>query len=223
MDFELLRLGGPVLWVIAGSGVLAFGVFIERSLHLHRARIKSDDFCKGIFNILKRQNVAEALTICDETPGPVAYIVRTAILNRDDGREAVQSAMEEASSAEISRMERRLVVVATVAQVAPLLGLLGTVLGMVESLVVMQQAAPLIQAADVTGGLLRALVTTAAGLAVAIPCYAAFNLLVVKIDRIVLDMERAAAETVAFITGSDPNLKTDGPASRDENKPAAED
>jgi len=205
MDLELLRLGGPVLWVILAGGVLAFGVFIERALHLHRARIKADDFLKGIFNILRRENVSEALTICDETPGPVAYIVRTAILNREDGKEAVQLAIDKASSAEVSRMERRLVVVTTVAQIAPLLGLLGTVLGMVDSLMVMQQQAPLIQSANVTGGLLKALVTTAAGLMVAIPCYAAFNLLVVKIDRIVLDMEKAAAEAVAFIAGSAPD------------------
>jgi biopolymer transport protein ExbB len=100
-------------------------------------------------------------------------------------------------------MERRLVVLATVAHVAPLLGLLGTILSMIESLVRMQQQAPLVHGGDLTGGLLRALITTAAGLMVAIPCYAAFNLLVVKIDRILLDMERSASEVVAFLTGPD--------------------
>lgn len=202
MDAEILSLGGPVLWIILASGLLAFGVFVERALHLHRARIKSEDFLKGIFTILGRHNTEEALTICDETPGPVAQTVKVAILHRKDGREAIQAAVDEASQAEISRLERRLVVVATVGQTAPLLGLLGTVLGMIESLIFMQQEAPLIQSADVMGGMLRALVTTAAGLMVAIPCYAAFNLLVVKIDRIVLDMQKAATETVAFLTGA---------------------
>lgn len=197
----LLR-GGPILWIILASGVLAFVVFVERALHLHRARIKAEDFLKGVFNILRKDNINEAIAICDDTPGPVAYIAKMGILHRHEGKDALRQALQDASEAEISRMERRLVVVATVAQIAPLLGLLGTVLGMVESLLVMQQQAPLIQTADVMGGLLRALITTGAGLTVAIPSYVAFNLLVVKIDRIVLDMDRASSEIVATLTGS---------------------
>jgi biopolymer transport protein ExbB len=202
MSLELFRAGGPILWIIVGSGLMAFGVFIERSLHLHRARIRSEDFLKGIFNILRRQSIPEALAICEETPGPVAYIVRTAILHRRDTKDEIRSAMNDASLAEVSRMERRLVVIATVAQMAPLLGLLGTVLGLVEFLVVMQHQTPLIHSADVMGGLLHALLTTGAGLMVAIPAYAAFNLLVVKIDRFVLDMERTTSEVIAFLTGA---------------------
>jgi len=208
MLIDLINRGGPVLWVILASGLAAFFVFIERALHLHRARIRSEDFLKGIFTILKRENIDEALTICDETPGPVAYLVKTAILHRGN-RNALRSSVDDAGSAEISRMERRLVVIASVAQIAPLLGLLGTVLGMVEALLVMQHQSPLIQTADVMGGMMRALVTTAAGLTVAIPCYAAFNLLVIKIDRIVLDMERAASEIVAFLMELNPHAGED--------------
>ncbi len=207
---DLVREGGPVLWVIVGCGVLAFCVFVERSLHLHRARIRSEDFLEGIFNILRGQSVEEALTICDETPGPVAYLVKTAIMHRQDSKDAMRDALEDVSLAEVSRMERRLVVIALVAQIAPLLGLLGTVLGMVESLLVMQQQAPLVHSADLTGGLLRALTTTAAGLTVAIPSYAAFNILVIKVDRIVLDMEKAASEICAFLTSPRPGGKTEG-------------
>jgi biopolymer transport protein ExbB len=197
--FELLRPGGIILWVIVGSGVLAFIVFMERSLHLHRARIRAEDFLKGIFNILRRRNITEALAICDETPGPVAYLVKTAILHRKDRKEDIQEAVQSASLAEVSRMERRLVVVATVAQIAPLLGLLGTVMGMLESMLMMQQDVHVMISGDVVQGMVRALVTTAGGLAVAIPCYAAFNLLIVKIDRLVLDMERAGSEMVTFL------------------------
>jgi biopolymer transport protein ExbB len=201
MSFDLLEQGGPVLWIILLSGLLAFYAFIDRALHLHRARIKSEDFLKGIMNIVGRENITEALAICDETPGPVAYVVKTAILHRDSGRDEIRDAVEKASLAEVSRMERRLVVLATVAQTAPLLGLLGTVLGMVEALWVLQAQAPLIQSADLMGGLMRALITTAAGLTVAVPCYVAFNMLVVKVDRLVLDMERAASEIIPFLVG----------------------
>ena len=198
---DLMVQGGPMLWVILGCGLVAFGVFVERSLHLHRARIKADDFLGGILNILRRQNVNEAVTICEETPGPVARIVRTAILHRYNDRQAIRDAVDDASLAEISRMERRLVVVATVAQIAPLLGLLGTVVGMVECLAVMLRQVPLVQSADVMTGVMRALISMGAGLTVSVPCHVGFNLLVIKVDRIVLDMEKAASEIVTFLTG----------------------
>ena len=93
-------------------------------------------------------------------------------------------------------------VIATVAQIAPLLGLLGTVLAMIQGLLVLQQQTRLVQSADIMGLLMQALISTGAGLTVAIPCYAAFNLLVLKIDRLILDMERAASEIVGFLTGA---------------------
>jgi len=200
---RILQDGGPVLWVILACGLGAFVVFIERSLHLHRARIKSEDFTKGIFTVLGRKNIDEALSICDDTPGPVAHLMRVAIQHRRADYESLRTALEDASLAEVSRMERRLVAVATVAQIAPLLGLLGTVLGIVETLMVMQIQAPLVHSVDIMDGLFKALITTAAGLTVAVPCYVAFNVLVVKIDRIVLDMQRASSEAIAFLTDTE--------------------
>ena len=199
---ELLNQGGLVAWVIVASGLVAVAVFLERVLHLHRARIKSEDFLAGILNNLKRGNVNEAMAICDDTPGPVASIVRTAIVNRAAGLEALRSAIETVGRTEIARMERRLVILATVAQVAPLFGLLGTVVGMIRSLQVMKAQAPLVQAGDVMGGLMQALVTTAAGLAVAVPCYIAFNFLVGKVEKIVIDMERSASDIQAYFAGT---------------------
>jgi biopolymer transport protein ExbB len=196
---DFMKMGGPILWVIVASGVVGFVVFVERALHLHRARIKSEDFLTGILTILGRGNVDEASTICRETPGPVAHIVVTAILHRNDRKDALKDAVGDAILGEISRMERRLVAVSTVAQVSPLLGLLGTVLGLVEFLFVMQQQLPLVQSADVMQAMTRALITTGAGLMVAIPAYVAFNLLVVRIDRLALDMQRAGSEVVAFL------------------------
>ncbi len=201
VSLDVLALGGPVIWIILTIGLLAFGVFIERSLSLHRARIRVEDFLKGVINILGRGNITEALTICEDTPGPVAHIVKTAIQHRSAQKEDLLRTLEDASAAEISRMERRLVVIASVAQIAPMLGLLGTVLGMVNGFLAMQAQAPLIHSGHLMECILSALTTTAAGLMVAIPCYAEFNLLVIKIDRIVLDMERARIEIVAFLTG----------------------
>jgi biopolymer transport protein ExbB len=195
---EILHQGGPILWVIIGCGLAAFITFVERGLHLHRARIKADDFLKGILNILGRNNVDEALTISEETPGPVARIVRTAILHRDSSRAEIEAVLVDAGLSEVSRLETRVGVIAVVAQVAPLLGLLGTVYGLLGLLG--DLGASQWQQAGVVSGLHRALITTAAGLLVAIPCYAAYHLVVGKIESLVVDMERAASDILAFLT-----------------------
>lgn len=191
--------GHLLLWLILLAGFAAFVVFLERAFHIHRARIKTEDFLNGILNILRKGNVTEALAICDETPGPVAYLVRTAVQHRADSRESLREAMHEAARVEIARMERRLGWIAIVAQIAPLLGLLGTVFGLMEMFRGLQADAPFVQMAHVSRGLLSALVTTAAGLSVAIPCYAGFGFLVMKIDKVVQDIEKAGAEMLAFL------------------------
>ena len=199
IGWDTMLEGGPVFWIIAGCGVVALAVFGERMLHLRRARIRYGDFLKGVFNILEKGNVSEALALCEEAPGPVVHLVRTAILHRDAPRETLRDALDNAGHAEISRMERRLVILGTIVQLAPLLGLLGSFLGVLETVLVLRNQAPLVQSVDVTGGLVRALVTSVAGIMVAIPAYAMFNLLVIRIDRIVLDMEQATSEIAAFM------------------------
>ncbi|MBI2437880.1 MAG: MotA/TolQ/ExbB proton channel family protein [Lentisphaerae bacterium] len=198
--FMLMQQGGVITWLLLAGGAIALVVFLERFFHVHRAKIKTDDFIKGICNILRRGNIAEAVSICDDTPGPTAYIVRAAILHHDQGRELITRAIDAAALTEIARMEKNLGVLATIAQIAPLMGVLGTVLGMIQTLVVIQQRAPLVQIGDVAAGLWPALLTTAVGLVVAMFSYGGYNLLVSKVDAIVLDMERAAGEILGFLT-----------------------
>src|SRR5438270_13142370 len=128
----LLRDGGLVLWIILFSSAVAVVVFIERFLHCHRAQINSTEFLNGVRTVLKRENVVEALSICDATPGPVPRLVKTAILNRERGREGVREALEEAGLVEVPRHEEKLNVLATIAQIAPLMSCLGTVLGFIR-------------------------------------------------------------------------------------------
>src|SRR5712675_3641758 len=136
----LLANGGVMLWLILLISAVAVAVFIERFLHFHRAQINSMEFLNGVKTVLKRDNVVEALSICDATPGPVARLVKTAILNRDHGRERVREALEEAGLAEVPRLEEKLNLLATIAQIAPLLGLLGTVLGFIKTFALMQHS-----------------------------------------------------------------------------------
>ena len=196
---EFLRSGGPVLWLVLALGATALAVFLERSLQLHRDRIDEADFLQGIFNAMRRGNVQEAVALCEETPGPVARLTSIAIRRREAPRERLLQELEQAGAAEISRMERRLAFLSLIAQAAPLLGLLGTVLGILRSLLAWRAALPLADAAGIADGLVSGAITTAAGLAVALPCYLGFNVLVVKIDRLVLDMRDAVSECVWFI------------------------
>lgn len=197
---ELLANGGPVLWLILATSAVAVAVFMERFLHCHRAQINSVEFLNGVRNVLKRDNVVEAISICDATPGPVARLVKTAILNREYGRERIREALEEAGLAEVPRLEQKLNLLATIAQIAPLLGLLGTVLGFIEVFSQMQQAGLHAHVGMLSKGVWQALICAAAGLAVAIPSHAGYNYLVSRVNSIVLDMERAATEIVNIVT-----------------------
>ena len=85
--------GHGVIWLILLAAAIAFVVFVERALFCHRSQINSAEFLNGVRTVLKRENVVEAISICDATPGPVARIVKTAILNRDKGRERVREAI----------------------------------------------------------------------------------------------------------------------------------
>src|SRR5436190_10268902 len=140
MFWKILASGdGWALWLILFTSAVAIVVFVERFLHYHRAQINSTEFLNGVRNVLKRDNVVEAISICDATPGPVARLVKTAILNRDHGRDRIRESLEEAGLAEVPRLEEKLNLLATIAQLAPLLGLLGTMLGFMRTFLLMKQ------------------------------------------------------------------------------------
>lgn len=199
--WEFLSKGGPLMWLIVACSVVAIGYFFDRLFHFHRASIDTRDFVTGIRNLLQRGQTTEALAMCDDTPGPVAQVVKAAVLNHQRPRDEMREAIQDVARAEVARLERGLVVIATVAQIAPLLGFLGTVTGMIRMFMVIQQA-PLPNPGDLAGGIWEALLTTAAGLAVAIPTYLAYNFLVTRVQNLVLDMERAANEIVAALTAA---------------------
>jgi biopolymer transport protein ExbB len=201
----LLANGGPVIWLILIAAAIAIAVFIERALHCHRAQINSTEFLNGVRNVLKRDNVVEAVSICDATPGPVARLVKTAILNRDKGRERVREAVEEAGLTEVPLLEEKLNLLATIAQISPLLGLLGTIVGFMEIFSRLRLEGPYANMEMLSGGIWKALICAAAGIAVAIFSHAGYNYLVSRVNKIVLDMERVSGEIVNIVTegGSD--------------------
>ena len=182
------------------AAALAGAVFIERALYCHRSQINSAEFLNGVRTVMKRGNVVEAISICDATPGPVARLVKAAILNRELGRDRVREAVEEAGLIEVPRLEEKLNLLATIAQIAPLLGLFGTIVGFISLFSHLQEAGLYAHFQQLAGGVWQSLVCAAAGIAVAIPAQAGYNYLVSRVNKIVLDMERAAAEIVNILT-----------------------
>ena len=203
----LLANGGPVIWLILIAAAIAVVTFIERALFCHRSQINSAQFLNGVRNVLKRDNVVEAISICDATPGPVARLVKGAIINREKGRDRVREAVEEAGLTEVPRLEEKLNLLATIAQIAPLLGLFGTVIGFMHLFSQLGTDGLYAHIKDLATGVWEALICAAAGIGVAIPAHAGYNYLVSRINKLVLDMERAAAEIVNIVTEPNNNSK----------------
>src|SRR3954467_6689541 len=132
-DFSHFTKGGPMMLVLAALGVLGLMLFIERTLYLHRGQIRAKAFVDGVKNILAKRRLVEALTVCEETPGPVATVVKAALLHANDSADAMRFHVQEAAVVELPALERRLGSIAAIAQVAPLVGLLGTILGFVTT------------------------------------------------------------------------------------------
>lgn len=198
--FQWINSGGPIMWAILTGGFIALVIFIERFFHLHRAQIKIDDFLDGITTNLNRGNGLEAISICDQTPGPSAHLVRTALLHRTEPKDQLIITVKQAGIREIPRLERHMNLLITLAQILPMLGLLGTVFGLLTMLAALQAGSPLVEIGDLTGGLHRALLTTAAGLITGIPAYASYHFLINRVESIALDMEQTAEDIIWFLT-----------------------
>jgi biopolymer transport protein ExbB len=196
------------MWLIFIAAAIAAVVFVERALYCHRSQINSAEFLNGVRTVIKRGNVVEAISICDATPGPVARLVKAAILHREHGRERVREAVEEAGLTEVPRLEEKLNLLATIAQISPLLGLFGTIVGFIHVFMNLQHAGLYASIGGIGSddpnslatGIWESLICAAGGIAVAIPAHAAYNYLVSRVNKIVLDMERAAAEIVNIVT-----------------------
>src|ERR1700679_2149243 len=133
LEPSLLSQGGPMMWFLFALGLILLILFSQRAPYLHRVQIPSTPFVSGIKNILAKRRLVEALTVCEETPGPGAAVVKAALLHADDDAERMRFYVQEAAVVELPGLERRLGGVAAIAQVAPLVGLLGTVLGMITT------------------------------------------------------------------------------------------
>jgi len=188
---QYMRDGGPVMWVLLAFSIVALAVIIERAIALRRARINVNEFLAKIRKaLLVNRSVREAVKICEQYRGPVASIMKAGLLKYGQPREDVEKTIENAALYEMGRLERGLVVLATTANVAPLLGFYGTVSGMISAFKALAEQG-LSNPGAVAAGISEALITTAAGLAIAIPVQIAYNYFTTRISRFVRDIESA--------------------------------
>jgi biopolymer transport protein ExbB len=181
--------GGPVMWPLLGFSIVAVAVFVERFISLRRARINVNEFLAKLRKALMvNRSIREAINVCEEESGPVASIMKAGLLKHGQPKEDVEKTIENAALYEMSRLERFLVVLATIANVAPLLGFFGTVTGMINAFDALAEAG-LSNPGLVATGIKEALFTTAFGLFVAIPTQLMYNYFMSRINKFVRDIE----------------------------------
>ncbi|MBD3349087.1 MAG: MotA/TolQ/ExbB proton channel family protein [Candidatus Eisenbacteria bacterium] len=192
---EFFNKGGNFMWGLLALSIIGVAVIIERAITLQKARADVRSLMERVVGALKKGKMDEALDICAETRGPIPQILHAGLRQAKKGTAAVEKAIETAGIIEMSFLERGLIILATVANVAPLLGFLGTVSGMVSAFEAIAQAEQ-VSAKLVASGISEALITTMSGLMIAIPTQVAHNLFVQRIDRFVVEMEDSAAELI---------------------------
>lgn len=202
--WTLIQKGGPLMYLILFCSVVSFGVIIERLIVLNRAKIDFSAFMNKVVDAIRRNRLMEAIETCDRTKSPLGTIIKAGILKQSSSRQEIKEAMQEAALSEVPKLEKNLNILATLAHVTPLLGLLGTVTGMVQAFQVIQEKAGAlnpVSPGDLAGGIWEALLTTVGGLGVAIPTLVAYNFLVTKVDNFVINIERSATELVQILKG----------------------
>jgi biopolymer transport protein ExbB len=187
--------GGIFMHPLLACSVIGAIFIIERLYTLSRARVDTKKLMESVLQALHNEGIDAALKVCEQTRGPIAAVVHSGLLRANLGPDSVKEAVETAGAIEVSFLERGLVVLATVSTIAPMLGFLGTVSGMMSAFAAIA-AAEQVSAKIVASGIEEALITTITGLTIAIPVSVAHAYFVSQIDRFVLEMEEASANLV---------------------------
>ena len=189
---DWIRIGGFAMYFLIACSFIALVVILERAWALFRARINVNEFLAKIRKALMvNRSTRDAIKVCEQYRGPVASIMKAGLLKYGQPREDVEKTIENAALYEMGRLERGLIILATIANVAPLIGFLGTVLGMIKSFDALA-AAGLSNPGLVATGIKEALYTTAGGLIVAVPVQVAYNFFMSRINKFVREIETAA-------------------------------
>ena len=200
--FTMFIKGGLIMWPILLCSILGIAVVVDRYIVLRKAKINIPAFMVRLRGLLKKKDISGAVSYCLEEKSPVANIIRKGLKKYKLGHERVKESIENAGTQEVAKLEKGLSVLATVAGVAPLLGFLGTVTGMISAFMRIEDLAGAANPSDLAGGIWEALVTTAFGLMVGIPALAFYNYFLNKVKKLVTDMESVANDVVDVIQES---------------------
>lgn len=197
-----MQKGGPIMWLILGCSILASAVFLERVLYFHRISVRVGELMRGLAVLIRGRNFGEAQMEAAATNGPVQRVVHAAIIHHSAPREELKEIVQEAGQLEVPKLERRLGMISTLAFVTPMLGLLGTIAGLIEAFSMMSAASGLASSAEISNGIYQALLTTAAGIAVSIPTAICYAYVSSRVNSTMHEMERAGIEVVSLIMES---------------------
>jgi biopolymer transport protein ExbB len=198
---EMMFKGGVIMWSILACLILAIYVIIERYFVLRKARLDLRGFERKLQALFHRGGFAAVLTYCEEKNAPIANMIRRGVLTHDQGREKIREAVEDAGREEIYGLRRRLPLLATVAGVAPMLGFLGTAMGMIAALHNVELNSGIVSLGDLAGSVWGALLTAAFGLIVGIPVLAMYSYFVTRVQKFVHEMEVASEEFIEMLEG----------------------
>lgn len=198
---EYLSQVNGILLVIGLCSVIAIAVFIERLKYFNEIDIDTETLLLDLREAIHQGNIVEAISLCESHPGAVSNIVKAGISNHERSRERIEYAMEMKGMVEIAKMEKNSRILSIIAHIAPLIGLLGTVLGFIRAFAEMKMSGMVeISASQIGEAMEYALVTTTAGLVVAIPAVLAYNYLVARIESMTVEIQATAAEVVDLLT-----------------------
>lgn len=208
---ELFLKGGMVMWPILVCSLITVAVIVEKYILLMQSKVDPKQLMTKIRSALSRNDMASAVDACNKVKAPVANILKHGVLNYKYGAQAVKEAVELAGKEEVFHLEKRLSVLANMAGVAPMLGFLGTVTGMIAAFQTIENLGGNVNPSVLAGGIWEAMLTTAFGLVVGIPALYFYNFFVAKVNRFVFEIENSAEEFLNLIkTGQ---LEDEGAAS----------
>jgi biopolymer transport protein ExbB len=192
--FDLFLKGGLLMWPILLCSIVSITIILERFYCFYRAKTKIPNISSRVRALLKDGKTEEALNFCEETSGPVAHILAIGIHIRHKNTDEKEKLISHAGSKIIRQLDKHLRGLAVIVNAATLLGLLGTVTGMIKAFMKIQELGGRVDASVLAGGIWEALITTAAGLFVAIPTLIAYHYFEGRVDDISNQMKDAAAE-----------------------------
>ncbi|MFN4174488.1 MAG: MotA/TolQ/ExbB proton channel family protein [Parachlamydiaceae bacterium] len=193
-----------IIFLISLLSIVAVTIFIERFIFLKKSEKDLNELILNLRKAIEEGNRVEAIRLCEETQGPIAQVLKAGLLKTIRSKEVIESAMEVQGLIEIAELEKRSKILSIIATLAPLIGLLGTVLGFIQAFQEMRLSGLVdISAAKIGEAMEFALITTALGLVVAIPCIVAYNYIVSRIESFTLDMQTTSSEIVDLLVYRD--------------------